>query len=173
MAALTSAAVRVAGTFYTDVSPLSIGGKAAITVALLVVTLLSNVCGVKVWNLYVSNSSGNLLTFKIFLILFLFIFMIAVNLGRKFNTSTLHWALESFLMLAPVGGPRTGPRTGSMLFWISTKKLGLPLSDYTIDSLPDSFRPGGFNTTGGFSGEASGESVLEIPGGAGKFLAIW
>ena len=63
MATLTSAAVRVAGTFYTDGSVLSTGGKAGITVALLVVTLLSNVCGVKVWNLYVANSSGNLLTF--------------------------------------------------------------------------------------------------------------
>jgi len=48
MAALTSAAVRVAGTFYTDGTLLSTGGKAAITVALLVATLLSNVCGVKV-----------------------------------------------------------------------------------------------------------------------------
>lgn len=101
MAALTSAAVRLVGTFYTDGSPLSTGGKAAITAALLVVTLLANVCGVKVWNLYVANSSGKSVdflqlygnlerTFKIFkviLILFLFIFMIAVNLGRKFNTT--------------------------------------------------------------------------------------
>jgi len=63
MAALTSASVRVAATFYTDGSILSTGGKAGITVALLVITLLSNVCGVKVWNLCVANSSGNLLTF--------------------------------------------------------------------------------------------------------------
>jgi hypothetical protein len=63
MAALTSAAVRVAATFYTDDRPLNTGGKVGITVALLIITLLSNVCGVKVWNLCVANSSGNLLTF--------------------------------------------------------------------------------------------------------------
>jgi hypothetical protein len=62
MAALTSAAVRVAATFYPDERPLDTGGRVGITVALLTVTLLSNVCGVKVWNLYVANS-GNLLTF--------------------------------------------------------------------------------------------------------------
>jgi hypothetical protein len=48
MAALTSAAVRVAATFYTDGTPLNTGGKVGITAALLVITLLSNVCGVKV-----------------------------------------------------------------------------------------------------------------------------
>lgn len=48
MAALTSAAVRVAGTFYTDGTSLSKGGKAGITIVLLTATLLSNVCGVKV-----------------------------------------------------------------------------------------------------------------------------
>jgi len=37
MAALTSAAVQVAGTFYTDGTFLSTGGKAAITAALLIV----------------------------------------------------------------------------------------------------------------------------------------
>jgi hypothetical protein len=63
MAALTSAAVRVAATFYTEERPLDTGGKVGITVALLVITLLSNVCGVKVWDLYFANSSGNLLTF--------------------------------------------------------------------------------------------------------------
>jgi len=60
MAALTSAAVRVASTFYTNGIPLSTGGKAGITAALLIVTLLSNACGVKVWNLEVF---GNPLTF--------------------------------------------------------------------------------------------------------------
>lgn len=48
MSALTSAAVRVASTFYTDGTSLSTGGKAGITTALLIATFLSNVCGVKV-----------------------------------------------------------------------------------------------------------------------------
>jgi hypothetical protein len=51
--------------------------------------------------------------------------------------------------------------------------LSLTPSDYTINALPDGFRIGGFNTTEGSSGEASDESVLEIPGSAGQFLAIW
>jgi len=63
MASLTSAAVRAAATFYTEEKPLLTGGKVGITAALLIITLLSNVCGVKVWDLYIANSSGNLLTF--------------------------------------------------------------------------------------------------------------
>jgi hypothetical protein len=49
------------------------------------------------------------------------------------------------------------------------KLFGLTFSDYTIDPLPNGFRPGGYNTTGGFSED----NVLEIPGSAGQFLAIW
>jgi hypothetical protein len=48
MACLTSASVRVVGTFYTDGHELGVDGKAGITVALLLATLLSNAWGVKV-----------------------------------------------------------------------------------------------------------------------------
>jgi len=103
MACLTSAAVKVATTFNTNGTSLSKGGEAAITVALIVVTVFSNVCGVKVCislrnqrfrkGAHFFQIYGNLerifKIFKISLLLLLVIFMIAVNLGGKSNIIVL------------------------------------------------------------------------------------
>src|SRR5947207_15856714 len=100
MACLTSAAVRFANTISTDGTALSKGSGAGVTAGLLVVTILSNVCGVRVCipqrnrrvrlNANFLQLYGNFercaKLFKITLILFLLIFMIAVNVGGKSTT---------------------------------------------------------------------------------------
>jgi hypothetical protein len=109
MAGLTAAAVRLAVTFPTDGTSLGKGSEAGITVLLLAATLLSNVCGVKVCihpRKQRSKKSANFVQlygnlervfklFKISLLLFLFIFMIAINLDRKFIINILPSFRES------------------------------------------------------------------------------
>jgi hypothetical protein len=63
MAGLTAAAVRFASTFSADDNTLSTGGKAGITAALLIITLLSNVCGVHVCMPHCNRNKRNTANF--------------------------------------------------------------------------------------------------------------
>lgn len=90
MAALTSAAARIADNFGpTGSPPLDKGKKVGIVVGLVALTLLSNICGVKTYG----RLERIVKWFKILLMVSLCVLMIVVNLG--------------------VSGARTGSTTGN------------------------------------------------------------
>lgn len=107
MATLTAAAARIADNFLPDGQFLAKEQKAGIVIGLVVITLLSNACGVKVRSevgdinleLTCSQTYGRLERvvkwFKILLIIGLCILMIMVNLGRK--SLSIHALVELFL----------------------------------------------------------------------------
>ncbi|KAF2193405.1 hypothetical protein K469DRAFT_651793 [Zopfia rhizophila CBS 207.26] len=77
MACLTSAAARVADNFHGRGKPLDPAGKAAVIVGLLVLTLASNILGIKIYGLI----ERCIKWFKILLFVTLIVLMIAVQLG--------------------------------------------------------------------------------------------
>jgi len=104
---------------------------------------------------------------------FLVIFMISVNLGRK-STGRFSRSIGESSDIGPSWRPKNRIEDWKyVVLDFNEDSLGLPNLDYTSYAFPPSFRPSGFNSTQTLSGKAGGESVLEIPGVSGQFLAIW
>lgn len=178
MATLTSAAARVADNFLPDGETLAKKRKAGIITGLLLITLLSNACGVEVKLRSTCSDGADIPQLygrlerivkwsKYIIILGVCVLMILINVGGEQDSASNTACSEHWILIFPVGGRSFGTTSELSL---GPRLASTDGTGYTEHALVPSFRWAGFNSTAD-SEDRSGESG--IPGDSGRFLAVW